>query len=250
LLVERCRRNGIVTQLPTNATLLTRDLAADLLDAGVDQFVIGMEGASAPTYEAIRRGAAYEAVVDNVRVLAELKQRKRSRASIVIQMVVLPENRHEVDLLRRQWRIPGVDGVRLKRDERCASAGVSQSPAISGRSRPHCLFAWQGPLWINADGNLMRHGFGHSDEISSRAKYDEVLCEGFPSRDWHGIFNGPEMIALRENLVKGQFDLCGPCATCQAYGPPPWWGWMTFLPNHAQLKLALRYFDGPAKWLF
>jgi hypothetical protein len=238
-MADRCRQNGIITQLPTNATHLNKELASDLLDAGVGQFLIGMEGATKKTYEAVRRGACFEETVKNVHTLIDLKEKKKSSASIVIQMVVFENNKHEADLLRQMWSIPGVDGVRLKADERPISL-QKKGQSVFAKKRHPCLFSWQGPLWINADGDLMRHGYGHSDPATGRAAYSEVLCEGFPKRDWVGIFNGPEMVALRENQIKKKLDLCGPCEQCAAFGPAPSIGWATFIPNNGRLKLAMR----------
>jgi len=237
--IERCTRNGIKTQLPTNGTLLTRDLINDLLGARVSQILVGMEGATRETYERVRKGASYDQVCENLRTLAELNHETGNRTSVVVQMVMLGENRHEANALAAQWRIPGLDGVRFKRDERPMAENLPPKPASSVPRRYRCLFAWQGPLWINAAGDLIRHGFGHSDDALCRPAYDETLCEGFPLRDWQRIFNGPEMISFRQNHIDGKFAACGVCETCEAYGPPPQTAWMTFLPGQAWLKLSM-----------
>ncbi|MDP8255214.1 MAG: radical SAM protein [Candidatus Alcyoniella australis] len=245
-LVEHCTRNGIITQLPTNGTLLTPELSSDLLDAGLGQFLIGIDGVNAQTYERVRRGADYRQLADNVRMLAELKLKKRSSTSIVIQMVLIDDNRSEAGLLEPSWRIPGIDGVRLKADER---AGARTGPSYKSSNRKQCLFAWQGPYWINCNGDLMHHGYGHSDEQTVQRNYSEVLSPGFRYRSWREVVNGPEMIEFRSCQARRRFDLCGPCSGCRAYGPPPHLAWATFLPNNGRLRLAVRHFENASRLL-
>jgi MoaA/NifB/PqqE/SkfB family radical SAM enzyme len=68
-MVLHAKRNGLRAEVTTNALLLTPDLAHGLLDAGLDQLVVSIDGASAEAFGRARSGASLERVIANVRGL-------------------------------------------------------------------------------------------------------------------------------------------------------------------------------------
>ena len=50
--------------MTTNALLLTPGLARGLLEAGLDQLVVSIDGASAEAFGRVRSGASLEKVID------------------------------------------------------------------------------------------------------------------------------------------------------------------------------------------
>ena len=53
-------------QLNTNGLLLTKELAIDLAEAGLDRIIISMDGFTKETYEKIRRGGDFYQLCDNL----------------------------------------------------------------------------------------------------------------------------------------------------------------------------------------
>ena len=68
-MVRLAKDRGLRTEVTTNALLLDEHLAADLLEAGLDQLVVSIDGASAEAFGRVRSGASLERVVENVRHL-------------------------------------------------------------------------------------------------------------------------------------------------------------------------------------
>jgi radical SAM protein with 4Fe4S-binding SPASM domain len=90
----------------SNATLLTRDCAARLVQAGLAWLHISVDGATAETYEAIRDGARFESVAHNVRGLVEVRRDLgAAHPDLSLVFVAMRRNLHE---------LPGV--VRLAAD--------------------------------------------------------------------------------------------------------------------------------------
>ncbi len=85
---------GCETGLLTNATLLDRDMALRLLDAGIHWLGVSLDGATEATYESIRRGADFETVTTNLRRLVEMAEGGGPR--ITVQMVLMEDNAHEI----------------------------------------------------------------------------------------------------------------------------------------------------------
>lgn len=93
---------GISVGFNTNATLLTRRKAEQLLDAGLAWLHISVDGASAETYEAIRDQASFDRVVRHVTGLVELmRQRGVERPELEVVFVAQRSNVAELpDLVR------------------------------------------------------------------------------------------------------------------------------------------------------
>ncbi len=72
-MVRYAKERGLRAEVTTNALLLTRELATDLLAAGLDQLVVSIDGATAESFSRVRPGASLKRVVDNVRNLHDLR---------------------------------------------------------------------------------------------------------------------------------------------------------------------------------
>ena len=68
-MVRHAKRRGLRAEVTSNALLVDDELAAGLLESGLDQFVVSIDGASAEAFGRVRSGASLEQVVENVRRL-------------------------------------------------------------------------------------------------------------------------------------------------------------------------------------
>jgi len=74
----------------TNATLLTPKLAEDLIKAGLDRIVISFDMPDRERYETIRAGAKYGQVIENMRSLKQIRDRRAAPLLIRVNMVKFP----------------------------------------------------------------------------------------------------------------------------------------------------------------
>jgi MoaA/NifB/PqqE/SkfB family radical SAM enzyme len=68
-MVRLAHVNGLRTEMTSNAILLSSSLAEQLIDAGLDQFTVSIDGTSNESHGAVRPGASLEETMDNVRKL-------------------------------------------------------------------------------------------------------------------------------------------------------------------------------------
>src|SRR5215469_17648490 len=116
--IEYCERHGISTLLSTNGTFLDEKTSERLLATPLAHITLSFDGSSKETYEYYRKGARFEKVRENFVRFARMKHERGAKLQIVVQMVRMPGNAHEVDEFRRFWSaVPGVDRVRVKEDE-------------------------------------------------------------------------------------------------------------------------------------
>lgn len=72
-MVRQVKSLGVPVELITNAVLLTKDMAAELVNLGLDRLWFSLDGASPESYADVRLGAALPQVLANLEHLAALK---------------------------------------------------------------------------------------------------------------------------------------------------------------------------------
>jgi MoaA/NifB/PqqE/SkfB family radical SAM enzyme len=83
--------------LNDNFTLMTEAAARRIVDLGVDQIFLSLDGATKETYEKIRVGADFDKVIANARRLMTIKREMNSkRPEVKINTVVCSANYHEL----------------------------------------------------------------------------------------------------------------------------------------------------------
>jgi radical SAM protein with 4Fe4S-binding SPASM domain len=111
-MIAHATARGVRTGFNTNATLLTRRAAEQLVEAGLDWLCISLDGATAATYEAVRDGARFARVAHNVRGLVQVMQ-ERQAARPVLSLVFVAMRRNLAELpavvrLAAEWGVPTV----------------------------------------------------------------------------------------------------------------------------------------------
>jgi radical SAM protein with 4Fe4S-binding SPASM domain len=114
-MVRLAKSRGVAVGFNSNATLLTRKRADELVAAGLDWLHVSLDGARAGTYEAIRDGADFDKVVAN---LTGLVAAKRAAAGdhpwIRVVFVAMRRNVAELpELVELMGRV-GVQEVRVQ----------------------------------------------------------------------------------------------------------------------------------------
>jgi radical SAM protein with 4Fe4S-binding SPASM domain len=107
--------HGIPSKIYSNAMLLNPERAQEMLDSGLDRFIISFDSAVKETYEAIRIGGRFEQVVKNLRFLVTLRnQQSRSKPFIETQIIITNKNAHELETFKTLSKEIGVDNAYSK----------------------------------------------------------------------------------------------------------------------------------------
>jgi MoaA/NifB/PqqE/SkfB family radical SAM enzyme len=200
---------GIRTGMSTNATLLDDKRCDQLLDCGLDYVILAFDGASKETYEKYRIGATFEKTRANILTFLEKKMARGSGIYVVLQMVMLKENSHEVDAYRKLWTIPGVDEIRFKRDEIRNEGSRIPNAEFKTRRRNPCHLLWRGPLYVRYDGLAFPCCY----------MYDEPPLGDLKTQSVMEVWNSDAMVKLREAHLKGDVSEYPLCVTCEAARP-------------------------------
>jgi radical SAM protein with 4Fe4S-binding SPASM domain len=91
------KSRGLYVTLNDNFTMMTEEAAQRVVELGVDQIFLSLDGATKQTYEEIRVGANFEKVVGNARRLVEIKkQLGKNRPEVKVNTVVSASNYREI----------------------------------------------------------------------------------------------------------------------------------------------------------
>ena len=92
------------TTFATNGQLLKPELIEKLLDAGLDDIMISLDGVTKETFEAIRGRLNYDVVLQNTLGLIRIRDQRKSDMTIRVRMVLMDENRHELNGWLDFWK--------------------------------------------------------------------------------------------------------------------------------------------------
>jgi pyruvate-formate lyase-activating enzyme len=125
--------------LNTNGVLLTPDLAAPILDSGLDLIVFGIDGFSRETYDKIRVLGDRDILYANVEHLLALRHSRGYGPEIQVQFIEMTENEHELQAFSAYWL---ERGATLKVRNKLSWGGQLQTPlCIPQEDRIPCPWA-------------------------------------------------------------------------------------------------------------
>ena len=207
-MVAYAKKAGIIdTMLNTNGTMLTPEMSEALLDAGLDNIFFSIDSAYKENYEAIRLGANYESVVENILAFVNLKEKKEKHSTqIGINMVVIKENKGEVDTLIKQWSNTvdtinwGMDHHFVLKNKPTKTTNVETKP-----NNLCCAQLWQ-RLIVNWDGECLPCCLDVERELVVGNAHSSSLQE-----IW---LNSPLYKKLREAHSSGRYWDINRCARC------------------------------------
>jgi radical SAM protein with 4Fe4S-binding SPASM domain len=210
--IEFCARHNISTLLSTNGTLLDEAASARLLASPIEHVTLSFDGATKESFEFYRKGARFEAVRDNFVRFARMKQERRAKVQVVVQMVRMERNAAEVEAFLRFWRAqPGVDQVRVKEDETNLMRPSAGHDAADWKHP--CHYLWRGPLYIKHNGDVY-------------PCCQSYMLGGEPvgrvgERPLDQIWNSDEMQRMRRLHVAGRAGEISICSRCCTTIPHP-----------------------------
>jgi radical SAM protein with 4Fe4S-binding SPASM domain len=208
-MIRITRDAGIRSGMSTNATLLDGRRADMLLDSGLDYVILAFDGATKETYEKYRLGATFEKTRENILNLLSKKLERKTPVYVVVQMVLLKENEHEIDDYRKLWSIPGVDEIRFKRDEIHIDGSKIPGSEFKTQRRNPCHLLWRGPLYVRYDGLAYPCCYMYGGNPVGDLKEQSVM----------EVWNSAPMVKLREAHIQGDMSEYPVCQTCQAARP-------------------------------
>ena len=238
-MITRCKEMGHTVEMISNGSLLTHNMAKDLIDAGLDWLFVSLDGSDPGSYGNIRPGANYVEVVGNIMQLQQLKKERKSvTPRIGVEFVAtrsnfsrLPFMRKVVDELKAErfvvtQMLPYHESMR---DEILYDRGADmgcfgwESPLLSVKTAPKmrletqrfCRFIANKALTISWQGEISPcYALMHSYDCYVLGRKKTMIAHSFGNvrqRTLKEIWTDPEYATFRWIVRNSQYPSCTDC---------------------------------------
>ena len=223
---------NIKKTLRTNGTLLTPESSAALINAGLDELWISMDGFTEECYESIQTGSRFDQIVSNIATFNHA--RKGTSVRLCITFVITPENvkqldqinefadRYSVDELNISHMIPGKpipkEQMLYDRDDLYVGKMHRYGSCAEHKEEFLCPFVSKNSVFIRWDGAvipcmLLLHNhytylFEEKRKITSFS-YGNIL-DNYLLDCW----NSTEYRSFRHRVNTFYFPFCTSCWGC------------------------------------
>lgn len=205
--ISMAKEKGITeTYIVTNASLLTRDRAEELLEAGLDRVKISFYGINRKEYENIHAGLDHATTLANVRGLLDVKKERGGKIpKITLRYIGGPLN-----FLRfvKQWfryrKLCGIVPGKLHN----YTTGRNYNP-IAGIKRPEflksCRYLRRSVVYILVNGDVVPCCYDFNGALIMGNALEENIAD---------IWNGEKFRAFRQAHREHDFGKYPICAGC------------------------------------
>ncbi len=222
-MISYAKEKGVFVNLSTNSNFLNKEIAGKLIDSGLDELIISLDGASKETYNKYRKGGDFKKIIASIRYLADEKKRLNKKSPYIkIQFIIMNHNEHEIQKIKFLSRELGVDEVVFKtvgimdysseedikkylphneKYSRYALKGKNVTSKI--KIKNECNFLWE-EIVVNWDGSVVPCCFDMNNLF--------VLGNAFSDKI-KNIWNNKKYISFRKNILRDKkgISLCKNC---------------------------------------
>ena len=137
-----------------------------------------------------------------------MKHARRSKLQVVVQMVRMERNAHEVEEFVRFWRgIKGVDQVRIKEDE-TNMLRPDAGHAAEDWKHP-CHYLWRGALYVKQNGDVYPCCQSYMLDGAPLGNMAEQPLE----KIWNSDADAAHATRSMPAGARGEIDVCARCCT-------------------------------------
>jgi radical SAM protein with 4Fe4S-binding SPASM domain len=114
-LIRMASRKNIFTATSTNAHFISDHIADEIVDSGLNQLIISIDGTTQEVYEQYRKRGSLEKVLEGTsKILAARKRKKAVFPLVFFQFLVVKPNEHQISDVLELGKKMGVDDVLFK----------------------------------------------------------------------------------------------------------------------------------------
>ena len=203
-MIKYAKEKGLTNlHLSTNVSLLTSEMARELLASCVDEIILSVDAFQKQTYMLIRRGGDFEQVVRNVEYLLRLRNGSNAATRLIVQFIVMPENEAELEQFKQRWlKLGAIVKVRPKLGWGLAYESEYLTLPEEARNFP-CPWLTR-TVVVQWDGSYAQCDADYNAKFSPGSIRLQTIKE---------VWNG-ELARRRERHWKLDFDF-EPCRNCK-----------------------------------
>lgn len=220
-LINYADTKGVFTSTSTNAHYLTEKNIQEVLNSGLKQLIVSMDGISQDIYEKYRLGGNLEKVKKGLNLLIqEKKKHRKTFPRIILQFLVTGQNEHQIPAIKNWGEEIGIDELQLKTTQIYDFENGSELiPSDLGYSRyipdgkgkwklkkkieNKCWRMWQGAV-VTWDGKMVPCCFDKDAKHTMGDLQRDLIHEIWRSETYRGF-------RTQLLLDRSQIDICRNC---------------------------------------
>ena len=186
--ISYAKQYNIYTITSTNAQIINKSIALDIVKSGLDRIIISIDGTTQEVYEKYRKGASLSKSIESIKFLNEAKTELNSKTPCIeAQFIVFRFNEHQISEFKQLAPIWGANKISIKSAQIHSPNENSEIiPTINKYSRYNkinnewkikkdytkaCFRAWYGMV-VSSDANILpccfdkqeKHIYGNINE--------------------------------------------------------------------------------------
>jgi radical SAM protein with 4Fe4S-binding SPASM domain len=134
-MIRLASKRNIYTSTSTNAQLIDKDLAENIIKSGLNRLIISIDGTTQKVYEQYRQGGKLDLVIEATKLLVETKAKYKSSLRIVFQFLVFKHNQHQIEDIKKLAKKLKVDKLEIKTAQIYKFENSNNIPSIDKYSR-------------------------------------------------------------------------------------------------------------------
>jgi uncharacterized Fe-S cluster-containing radical SAM superfamily protein len=156
----------------TNGAMLSSEITEAILESGLEQIVVGIDGFTKETYEKVRVGGNRDAVYANTERLLAMRHERHVGPAVRVEFVEMDENAHEAEAVKTHWL---AQGATVQVRHKLSWGGKFGSPLnIPAAERTPCLWGTT-TMHLFWDGRIPRCPGDTEGKESPGNAWDEPL---------------------------------------------------------------------------
>jgi len=202
--ITYAKKAGMKLRIFSNFSVLNEKIARMLIDTGIDEIKISIDGNSKETYESIRKNLKFDKVVANVEMMLRMRKEMNSqhpRLSVVF--VATDENKHEVPAFKKRWE-GKVDKVLISSFHNWAGGLDKGEESFKERLMP-CFRIWR-TFTIMCDGRVALCCLDYNGKVVLGDVNKQTIKE---------IYHGPKLKKIQRQHLTWNYDKTEMCLNCE-----------------------------------
>lgn len=206
--IQKMKDSGIKRiNIATNASLLNRGMAIDIINAGLDEIYITIDSLNKKTYEEIRKGLKFGTVYKNIIDFIQLRNELNQNLTIRIQMILQEKNANEADSFTSHWAQflnPNDQVVVQKGHNWGATIKAMKFGDEDKVNNIPCIALW-GTFCIHVDGKVGLCCMDYNTTMPIGDLVSQTIAE---------IWNGEPLNRIRQMHISGRRSEIRMCSGC------------------------------------
>lgn len=196
---------------PSNGSLLKEKMSIDILEAGLDEIIMGIDSLNKENFEKVRRDLIFEEVLENTINHISIRNKHNFNHKVMVRMIINKDNESEWEDYKKYWSkyldFSKGDAVLYFREHNWADheyENAVSAPKVIPKTCK-CYYIYD-RLCIDGHGNV-------------KLCCIDINADWFPlgnvlTTDPIKLFNSQLFTDFRTLMDKGEINKIKPCSTC------------------------------------